>query len=75
MKCDIIILTDCYNSCDLKYSGELCSPAGEHGSPQQCGTKNYDITLGHNMFLILQTIYTHGVRRLAVRYFTNKIEN
>ena len=68
MKCGIIILTDCYNSCDLKCSGE-------RGSPQQCGTKNYDITLGHNMFLILQTIYTNGVRRLAVRYFTNKIEN
>ena len=37
-------------------------------------TKNYTM-LGHNMFLILQTIYTNGVRRLAVRYFTNKIEN
>lgn len=49
--------------------------SGERGSPQQCGMKNYDITLGHNMFLILQTIYTNGVRRLAVRYFTNKIEN
>ncbi len=24
MKCGIIILTDCYNSCDLMYSGSPC---------------------------------------------------
>ena len=28
---------------------------------------NYNTTLGHNMFLILQTVFSNWVRRLAVR--------
>ena len=32
-----------------------------------CCTNGCNTTLGHNMLLILQTTYTNGVRRLAVR--------
>ncbi|WP_278419433.1 hypothetical protein, partial [Ruminococcus bromii] len=45
----LYLVFDVMNDIFIVCKGEPCSPAGERGSPQQCGTKNYDITLGHNM--------------------------
>ena len=56
----------------LVMAENLCSRIGNGGSPVwEDFTDNYNFTLGHGMFLILQTVCTNWERRLAVKIYGN----
>ena len=63
-----IITTTLFHLWIFKQSQSLCLylRASNERPYRIAQTKNYTM-LGHNMFLILQTIFTNRVRRLAVR--------